>query len=135
MVLLDVDHTFGLSGRQAEAALRECHLTLNRNILPFDQRGAWFTSGLRIGTAAISTLGMGPAEMKEIARVLKLVLSNTRPETIANGPRQGQVSQAKYSTPAVVVEQATERVRGVLDRYPVYPELDINLLLATVLED
>jgi glycine hydroxymethyltransferase len=135
MVLLDVDRTFGLSGRQAETALRDCQLTLNRNILPFDQRGAWFTSGLRVGTPAVTTLGMGTSEMREVARIMKLVLSNTRPETITKGPKQGEISQVKYSTPSEVVEQARQRVRDILSHYPVYPELDIDLLLAAVSGD
>ena len=132
MVLLDVDRAFGLSGRQAEAALRDCQLTLNRNVLPFDQRGPWFTSGLRVGTPAVSTLGMGPDEMREIASVFKLVLSNTQPDTIAKGPKQGQVSQAKYRTPSDIVEKARGRVRDVLSHYPVYPELDVDLLWSAV---
>src|SRR5262249_2821213 len=69
LLLLDVGSTFGLTGRQAESAVRECNITLTRNALPFDANGAWYTSGLRLGTPAVTTLGMGQSEMKEIAAV------------------------------------------------------------------
>ena len=82
---------FGLTGRQAESALRECGITLNRNSLPFDPNGPWYTSGLRIGTPATTTLGMGESEMLEIASILKLVLSNTKPTKIESGEQAGSV--------------------------------------------
>ncbi len=69
LMLIDVT-TFGLNGRQAESAVTECGITLNRNSIPFDPNGPWFTSGLRLGTAAVTTLGMGVEEMKEIASKL-----------------------------------------------------------------
>ncbi|HBK67835.1 MAG TPA: glycine hydroxymethyltransferase, partial [Firmicutes bacterium] len=62
LLLIDV-RPFGLTGRQAESAVRECGITLNRNSLPNDTNGAWYTSGLRLGTPAITSLGMGSAEM------------------------------------------------------------------------
>ena len=65
----------GSPGRQAEDAVRKCGITLNRNPIPFDPNGPWYTSGLRFGTAAVTTLGMGQAEMKEIAAVVALVLN------------------------------------------------------------
>ena len=49
LVLVDV-RRYGLNGRQAEAALRAADLTLNRNVIPNDPNGAWYTSGLRLGT-------------------------------------------------------------------------------------
>src|SRR5829696_7109368 len=69
LVLVDV-RPFGLSGRQAEAALRTVGITLNRNVLPTETNGPWYTSGLRLGTPAVTTLGMGADEMVEIAEVL-----------------------------------------------------------------
>ena len=61
LVILDLSQ-IGLTGRQAETALREAFLTVNRNAVPFDPNGPWYTSGVRIGTAAATTLGMGKAE-------------------------------------------------------------------------
>src|SRR5919204_5356987 len=85
LLLLDVHKSFGLTGRQAESAIRECHMTLNRNALPFDENGPWYTSGLRVGTPAATTLGMTPSDMREVARVFKLVLSNTKSSIVQKG--------------------------------------------------
>ena len=90
-MLVDVASAFGLTGRQAEEALRTCGITLNRNSLPFDPNGPWYTSGLRLGTPAVTTLGMGPAEMEEIAEVMTTVLRPPAPVAPSGGP-----SKAKY---------------------------------------
>lgn len=119
LLLVDVSKSFGLTGRQAESALRECGVTLNRNSLPQDPNGPWYTSGLRFGTPATTTLGMGRDEMKEIAAVVKLVLEATQPGTAANGAR----SPAKYELSADVREQARSRVNTLLSGFPLYPEL------------
>ena len=119
---------FGLTGRQAESALRDCGITLNRNSLPFDVNGPWYTSGLRIGTPAITTLGMGEAEMREIAGIIKLVLANTTPATIESGANAGEASKAKYVVEPKAHDAARARVHALLDRFPVYPELDLTLL-------
>ncbi len=119
---------FGLTGRQAESAVRECGITLNRNSLPYDANGPWYTSGLRIGTPAITTLGMGEPEMAEVAAILKLVLANTKPDIIAGGENAGQPSKAKYSIDPAAKMAAKARIKGLLDRYPVYPDLDLELL-------
>jgi glycine hydroxymethyltransferase len=121
IVLLDAASSYGLTGRQAETALRVCGLTLNRNTLPFDPNGPWYTSGLRFGTAAVSTLGMGAAEMAEIADIIHDVL--TRAEADAT-------SRAKYALDDAVVAAARDRVSGLLGRHPLYPEIDLGLLTA-----
>jgi len=128
LILLDVTG-FGLNGRQAESVLRECGITLNRNALPEDLNGPWYTSGLRIGTPGVTTLGMGPEEMREIAGILKLVLSNASPKILSTGKNAGKPSKAKYDIDAKIVEEASSRVKKLLDRFPVYPELDIDLLI------
>jgi glycine hydroxymethyltransferase len=127
LFLIDVT-PFGLTGRQAESALRDCGITLNRNSLPYDKNGPWYTSGLRIGTPATTTLGMGVDEMKEIASVIKLVLSNTMPDTIAGGENAGKPSKAKYATSGKAAGEARARVKALLDRFPVYPQLDLASL-------
>jgi glycine hydroxymethyltransferase len=123
LLLLDVAATFGLTGRQAESALRDCRITLNRNSLPFDANGPWYTSGLRVGTPAVTTLGMGADEMKETASIMKRVLAGVTP---AKG------SKAKYEMDDRTAEEARERVRALLDRYPVYPELDLDMMMSAV---
>lgn len=127
LLLIDVRH-FGLTGRQAESAVRECGITLNRNSLPFDSNGPWYTSGLRVGTPAATTLGMGEPEMKEIAAILKLVLAGTKPETISSGENAGKPSRAKYILDEKAKNEAQKRVKALLDRFPVYPELDLEFL-------
>jgi glycine hydroxymethyltransferase len=125
--LIDV-RPFGLTGRQAESALREVGITLNRNSLPFDPNGPWYTSGLRIGTPAVTTLGMQAAQMKEIAAVTKQVLSAMTPADVTSGPKAGTKSPAKYELSPRVVEEARARVAVLLEAFPVYPNLDLALL-------
>ncbi len=128
IVLTNVDKGFGLTGRQAETALRECHMTLNRNSLPDDPNGAWYTSGLRLGTPALSTLGMGETHMKEIASLIKHVLSHTTPAVLTQGERKGQKSLAKYTLPPHVREEAHARVNAMMQDYKPYPELELDIL-------
>ena len=127
LMLVDVT-PFGLTGRQAESALRDAHITLNRNSLPFDSNGPWYTSGLRIGTPALTTLGMGVDEMKEIASVVKLVLSGTRPAQITKGRNAGTASKARYRLDPDALDAARSRVSDLLSRHPLYPELDLDFL-------
>ncbi|MBX3083730.1 MAG: glycine hydroxymethyltransferase [Anaerolineae bacterium] len=128
LLLLDVSATYGLTGRQAESALRACHITLNRNSLPFDANGPWYTSGLRLGTPAATTLGMGTAQMQEIAAIIRLVLSNTTPTTT----KSGEKSKANFQTDAAAAQQAQQRIDALLKDYPVYPELDLELIRTAV---
>jgi glycine hydroxymethyltransferase len=127
LMLLDVSKTFGLTGRQGESAVRACGITLNRNSLPFDQNGPWYTSGLRLGTPATTTLGMGEAEMKEIARLIKLALSKTR----ALRTKAGGTSKSGFKTDEGTAEEVRQGVAALLGRFPLYPELDLDLLLET----
>lgn len=127
LMLLDV-RSFGLNGRQAETAMRECGVTLNRNALPFDPNGPWYTSGLRVGTPAVTTLGMGPEHMKEIASIIALVLRNTKPVTLTKGENAGQQSKAKAITDIEVKKEARRRVLALLETFKLYPELDLAFL-------
>lgn len=118
--LMIVDLTqFGLTGRHAETALREAHLTVNRNAIPFDKNGPWYTSGVRLGTPATTTLGMGPDEMREIADIIIDVLKNTCPAMAKNG----QTSKAQGQTEPAVLDRARQRATALLQRFPLYPEI------------
>lgn len=127
LLLIDVT-PFGLNGRQAENAVREAGITLNRNSLPFDVNGPWYTSGLRVGTPAITSLGMGVEEMKEIASIFKLILSNTKPVILKTGKNAGNASKVKFTITEGVSETAKARVKALLDTFVLYPELDLEFL-------
>ncbi len=116
LVLVDVRP---LTGRQAERALRDCGITLNRNTIPNDPNGAWYTSGLRLGTPAVTTLGMDAEEVEEIAAILNLVLTNTRPVID---------SKVKFTIDDKVRREAVDRADQLLSRHPVYPEIDLPFL-------
>ncbi|MFL5910659.1 MAG: aminotransferase class I/II-fold pyridoxal phosphate-dependent enzyme [Gaiellaceae bacterium] len=131
IVLADVRTTYGLSGWQAEGVLRECGLTLNRNVLPFDANGPWYTSGLRLGSSAITTLGMGGDEIAEIADVMETVLSQTQPGRPISGENERKATLGRYEVEPSVVEGARTRIRELLDRYPVYPAIDLDVISST----
>ena len=124
LLVLDVASTHGITGRQAEDAIRRCGITLNRNPVPFDTNGPWYTSGLRFGAAAVTTLGMGKSEMDEIASVVALVLKNIKP----GKAKSGALDKTKYTLEETVRDQAHARVKNLLDSYPVYPEIDLAFL-------
>lgn len=128
MMLLDVSN-LKLNGRQAESVLLSCGITLNRNALPFDKNGPWYTSGLRIGTPAITTLGMGTPEMKEIASIITFVLKNAKPAIITSGKNAGRPSKSKAIVTHDVQTQALKRVHDLLSRFVLYPEIDLRFLL------
>ena len=127
LMLLDVSD-LGLNGRQAESILLTCGIILNRNALPFDKNGPWYTSGLRIGTPAVTTLGMGPEEMKEIASIITTVLRNARPATITKGEKAGTLSKSKAVIDPEVKAQSIKRVESLLSKFVLYPELDLQFL-------
>jgi glycine hydroxymethyltransferase len=124
LILVDV-RPFQLTGRQAEAALRSAGVTLNRNVIPFDPNGSWYTSGLRLGTPAMTTLGMGADEMREIADIVHGVLAATEAETIAKGPNAGKKSQANYRLDEKVRQSAATRAAALLQRHRLYPEIEL----------
>ena len=96
--------------------------------MPFDKNGAWYTSGLRVGTPAITTLGMGNNEMKEIASVFAKVLTNTTPDTIKRGKNAGSFSKANYNIAESITNEAKSTVINLLNNFPVYPELDVEFM-------
>jgi len=125
LLLINI-HKAGLTGRQAESALQDCNITVNRNSLPRDPNGPWYTSGLRIGTAAITSLGMGDAEMAEIGALIADVTKATTQSPDNKEPSKN--SKAKYSIDANAKARIHERVKSLMDRFPVYPELDLELM-------
>jgi glycine hydroxymethyltransferase len=121
MVLLDLTQ-FHLTGRHAENALREANLTVNRNAIPFDTNGPWYTSGIRIGTPATTTLGMGAKEMHEIADIIIDILKHTKPAI----SKTGQPSKAISETEPAALQRAKQQVTAILSQFPLYPEIMIE---------
>ncbi len=121
LVVIDLTQ-FGLTGRHGENALRESLFTVNRNAIPNDKNGAWYTSGIRVGTPASTTLGMGKPEMEEIADIIAEVLTHTKAALTSSG----QPSKAQAVVDPEVLKKSQSRVINLLSRYPLYPELEID---------
>jgi glycine hydroxymethyltransferase len=120
LVLIDVS-SFGLTGRQAESALLDSGIVTNRNAVPADPNGAWYTSGVRIGTPALTTRGFGPAEFDRVADLIVHVLRNTTPVTAASG----QPGKAKYVLADGVAAATKAAAAELLDAKPLYPGLTL----------
>jgi glycine hydroxymethyltransferase len=101
LVLVDLTPT-GLDGQTAEDRLEAVGITVNRNAIPFDERPPMNPSGLRIGTPALTTRGLGEEEMREIAAVIVAAL----------GPDFESEKAA-----------LAERTGALMDRFPLYPQL------------
>lgn len=127
LLLIDVT-AFGLNGRQAENLLVDCSIATNRNALPFDPNGPWYTSGLRIGVPAVTTLGMGPSEMDEIASLIVNVLSKAEPVILTKGENAGKKSKNKAKISSELKEETKKAVCDLLGRFTLYPELDLAFL-------
>ncbi|MBB3677594.1 glycine hydroxymethyltransferase [Modestobacter versicolor] len=116
LVLVDVS-SFGLTGRQAEAALLDAGLVTNRNSVPADPNGPWYTSGIRLGTPALTTRGLREAELAEVGDLLVDVLSSTQPD--------GD-SKARYRLDPAVAERVRARAAELVGAHPLYPEVDLS---------
>ncbi len=102
VMLVDVRNT-GLTGKEAEHLLDEIGITANKNTIPFDPASPFVTSGVRLGTPALTTRGLKEDDMKEIADIIAVVLQN--PE-----------DTAKH-------QDAAKRVVALCEKYPLYPNL------------
>ncbi|RDW22269.1 serine hydroxymethyltransferase [Oceanobacillus arenosus] len=96
--LLLVDVTpLGLTGKVAEKVLDDIGITTNKNTIPFDKESPFITSGVRIGTAAVTTRGFGETEMKEIAAIIALSLKNPEDRAIqADAKNRVQALTSKF---------------------------------------
>ena len=101
VVLMDLSNK-GISGKAAEKALEKAGITVNKNMVPFDQRSPFITSGIRVGTPAITTRNMGSNEMKKIASFINTVVTDAdNDDTIQNVKSQ---------------------VKELCDSFPIYEE-------------
>jgi len=87
LMLVDLRNK-GITGKQAEKALEEAGITVNKNMVPFDPQKPWVASGIRIGTPAVTTRGMKEADMGVIAEMMNRVLNNTENEKIKEEVRK-----------------------------------------------
>lgn len=90
----------GITGRDAENALDQAGITVNKNAIPYDQRPPTITSGIRLGTPSVTTRGMGTTEMIEIADLITAVINDSKePQAIRTN---------------------AQRVASLCDRFPIY---------------
>ena len=120
IVLLDVS-SFGLTGRQAESALLDSGIVTNRNSVPNDPNGAWYTSGIRLGTPALTSRGFTTSDMDEVAAMITEVLKKTTPTTT----KDGKPGKAKYELAQEVADGSKDRAAKLLDLHPLYPGLTL----------
>tara|TARA_B100000700_G_C14426083_1_gene570385 strand:- start:81 stop:578 length:498 start_codon:yes stop_codon:yes gene_type:complete len=103
LILVDLS-SMDISGKLAEKKLEEANITVNKNMIPFDKRSPMITSGIRIGTPAITTRGMKESDMKVIARLIDKVLKNPNDESN--------------------LKQVKSKVVELCSSYPIYAGID-----------
>ncbi len=99
LLLVDL-RSIGLTGKVAEKVLDEIGITVNKNTIPYDPESPFVTSGIRIGTAAVTSRGFGLEEMDEIARIISLAL--------------------KHKDDEQKLEEARRRVAALTEKFPLY---------------
>ncbi|KOR90731.1 serine hydroxymethyltransferase [Paenibacillus solani] len=103
LVLVDL-RTIGLSGKEAQIILDEVGITANKNAIPYDTASPLVTSGIRFGTPAMTSRGLGPKEMKEIGQLIGLAFKNTNSSTVK--------------------DQIKKAVREIILQFPLYEGLE-----------
>lgn len=112
IIVVDVKKSFGLNGRVAEELLRKACITVNRNTIPFDSESPWRTSGIRLGTPALTTLGMKEEEMNVIAdHIVHLLKSAT------------QTPDGKFTVDGQILNRVQNEISMLLQQFPLYPEI------------
>ena len=104
LVLVDL-RPFGLTGKEAEISLGKAHLTCNKNGIPFDEQKPWITSGIRLGTPACTTRGLGLAEFKLIGEYINEVLQGLKNNKDDNSAIEKNVAQ---------------KVKDLCNNFPIY---------------
>lgn len=102
LMLIDLRNK-NISGKKAETTLDKAHITLNKNMVPFDDKSAFVTSGIRVGVPAITTRGMQEAHMETVVNFIDKVLMNADDEGIITSVRSD--------------------VHDFMKQFPLYPEL------------
>ncbi|AQS60386.1 serine hydroxymethyltransferase [Desulforamulus ferrireducens] len=99
LMLVDLRGT-GITGKEAETILDEVHITCNKNAIPFDPEKPFITSGIRLGTPAVTTRGFKEADLDQVAEIIAMVLKNKDDEAVR--------------------EKARSMVKELCDKYPLY---------------
>jgi len=101
LILVDLTDT-GVTGKEAEEALERTGIVVNRNAIPFDPRPPQITSGIRLGTPAVTTRGFGSEEMKRIASLIVKVITNIGNDKVHDQVTEevGQICQ-RFPTPGI----------------------------------
>lgn len=120
LMVCDLLSSVQMTGKQGEEILRQALMTVNRNLIPGDVQPPWHTSGIRLGTPALTTLGMREKEMRKVADLIADLLKASRVKL--------QHSKEKLSSGKAIVDKAVlERVRGevksLLAQFFLYPQL------------
>jgi glycine hydroxymethyltransferase len=98
LMLVDL-RPFGVTGKQAQEALDGAGITVNKNAIPNDPEKPFVTSGLRLGTAAVTTAGMAEPEMAEISSLIATVLRKTDDDIVAGDVRDAAARLCSKYTP------------------------------------
>ncbi len=104
LILVDL-RSIGMTGKQADQLVSTVNITANKNTVPFDPQSPFVTSGLRLGSPAMTTRGLGVAEFTEIANIISDRLLSPDSD--------------------VVTQDCRQRVAALCDRFPLYPHLEI----------
>ena len=104
----DIDLTKkGVSGRKAEQSLEKAGITVNKNMVPFDKKSPMITSGIRIGTPALTTRGMSSDEMEIVGKLILRTVTNIGDQAVANEVRDGVAKLAsRFPVPGISTEGA-----------------------------
>ena len=97
LLLIDL-REWGITGKVAQQALEAANISVNRNSIPYDPIPPWTTSGIRLGTAAVTTRGLSRTEMEKISELIHKVLSNVGKEEVTEKVR-GEVREMSQSFP------------------------------------
>lgn len=99
MMLVDLNNK-NITGKDAEEALEKARITVNKNVIPYDERPPTITSGLRLGTPCVTTRGMGETEMVEIADIITSIIHNNKDES--------------------AIKELSKKVKSLCERFPIY---------------
>ena len=95
VILIDLSNK-GVTGKAAEKTLERAGITVNKNMVPFDKRSPFITSGIRLGTPAITTRGMGKEEMRKIVQFIDQILNDIENDTIVENVKLDVKSLCKF---------------------------------------